>query len=695
MAFEDRSYSGNAVPAALTANITNVATAIPINASTGWPDGTSGPFHIGISPTSNHSDIVETIRCSGRTGLTLNVQTIPVSGRGWDGTTAAAHLTGSYVFHVVTATDLDEANQHIANTGLDHHCLSEDTEILTDEGWLGIDAVEEGVVAWTFNLETEQAEQESIQAVWRYSREEFPELIQLTNQDVGSFLLTPEHSVVWKRPHHGWRKRAAKTLPVQFFMPAAAKGHDDPFPLSDSLIALIAWCVTEGHWLPNGRITLAQKNGVLADRIRDLIVACGIPFTEYKQQGDMRAWRMYVSSLIYFVDENKVPRRELLKMSARQARLFLGECVLADGSAAGGDKVTKIDAWYKGNPIPACNIASINFQFLDWLQELAVLNGIKTRLYVDADGYCGRLALKQTVNHTGLRRSLVPNNGRVWCVTVENNGTLIARRPGSTPFIIGNSQYLTIVRHDLSARHGIANLPVGGSPSASQVGDTSQTGTSGTLTRSDHKHAREGFGSPVAASAVNADGAATTVSRSDHIHAGGVPILASAPSSPIIGQTYINSSDMLMVWDGTRWHRGVGLSNTGRTGGAIGRASATTIPDGGAAGTAIPWTAGSMTDGMIVVNGVNTTITPPSAAYGVYMLTVFGAWATLVAGRAYIDILFDSIYNYRVSTTDEDRFSNTAMIDFQGQSVQVTAWQNSGAARDLSFILLSMWRMQS
>lgn len=121
MAYEDRSYSSAAVKTTLTANITNTSTTIPIAASTGWPDGTGGPFHVAIAPVNDPTAFSEVIRCSGRTGLNLNVQTTPDTGRGWDQTTAAAHLTGAIIAHVVTKTDLEEANQHIFNTALDHH----------------------------------------------------------------------------------------------------------------------------------------------------------------------------------------------------------------------------------------------------------------------------------------------------------------------------------------------------------------------------------------------------------------------------------------------------------------------------------------------------------------------------------------------------------------------------------------------
>lgn len=113
MAFDDRSYSGNAVPTTLAANITNIATTLTSLLSTGYPDGTSGPFFIQLGS--------ETIKCSSRSGLTFTVQTVPVSGRGWDGTTAASHIVGETINHVYTATDADEANQHISNPALDHH----------------------------------------------------------------------------------------------------------------------------------------------------------------------------------------------------------------------------------------------------------------------------------------------------------------------------------------------------------------------------------------------------------------------------------------------------------------------------------------------------------------------------------------------------------------------------------------------
>lgn len=110
---ERRSYSGNAVTTAPTANFNSAATSFVIADSTGYPDGTTGPFFVQVDD--------EVIKITGRTGTTLNVQTVPVTGRGWDGTTAAAHTTSSVVQHVYTKTDADEANEHYSSVVVDHH----------------------------------------------------------------------------------------------------------------------------------------------------------------------------------------------------------------------------------------------------------------------------------------------------------------------------------------------------------------------------------------------------------------------------------------------------------------------------------------------------------------------------------------------------------------------------------------------
>ena len=254
-----------------------------------------------------------------------------------------------------------------------------------------------------------------------------------------------------------------------------------------------------------------------------------------------------------------------------------------------------------------------------------------------------------------------------------------------------HTQYLTVARHDVSGRHGFGILPTAGTPSTSLVGDTATSGSSNNVARVDHKHAREGFGSPVSAGPVNADGTAITVARSDHKHAGGVPILTSAtrPSTPIDGETIVESDGNRMVqYTGTRWIRGPHFTSTGRTGVAIGRLAGYSIPDAGPSSYIIPYDAKQIdTDGFAPTpdGTTSTTITIPAGANleGLYIAQLYLIWASIFSARSYIEIVqFDgtNIFQHRAITTGDDRASCVALIDvLPGNTIQMAAWQNSGA----------------
>lgn len=85
-----------------------------------------------------------------------------------------------------------------------------------------------------------------------------------------------------------------------------------------------------------------------------------------------------------------------------------------------------------------------------------------------------------------------------------------------------HSQYLNNTRHDSTARHVVGTaIPAGTTASASAPGQAGSAGAAASLSRSDHVHAREGFGSPSASNPGDtaSDGTAGTIARSDHRHA--------------------------------------------------------------------------------------------------------------------------------------------------------------------------------
>lgn len=111
-----REYKGAAVPTRLGAGIDAVATSFSINDATGWPTGgANGPFFVTIDPGLSTE---ERVLVGSRSGTTLSSVT-----RGVDDTLASSHAAGAdgTVIHSDSATDNNEANEHINITTLDHH----------------------------------------------------------------------------------------------------------------------------------------------------------------------------------------------------------------------------------------------------------------------------------------------------------------------------------------------------------------------------------------------------------------------------------------------------------------------------------------------------------------------------------------------------------------------------------------------
>lgn len=111
-----RSYSGSARATTLAGGITAAATSLTVADGTGYPDGSAGPFVVTVDAGLASE---EKILCSSRTGNTLSV-----SSRGYDGTTAASHDNSAPVAHTISAVDLDEANSHVNAVGGGQHDIT-------------------------------------------------------------------------------------------------------------------------------------------------------------------------------------------------------------------------------------------------------------------------------------------------------------------------------------------------------------------------------------------------------------------------------------------------------------------------------------------------------------------------------------------------------------------------------------------
>ena len=111
-----REYRGAAARAQLVSVLGNSTANLTISCDdlTNWPTGVSGrPFFVVIDRNTASE---EKILCTSRTSNTITVFDDGLSnGRGSDGTSITTHAIGAYIEHVFTATDADEANDHVNN----------------------------------------------------------------------------------------------------------------------------------------------------------------------------------------------------------------------------------------------------------------------------------------------------------------------------------------------------------------------------------------------------------------------------------------------------------------------------------------------------------------------------------------------------------------------------------------------------
>jgi HK97 family phage portal protein len=154
---------------------------------------------------------------------------------------------------------------------LTYNCVSGDTEILTQRGWLTYDQVTIKDTCLTLSTETGLAEWQPVTSVHVFDEGPYP-VIKLENL-AHSSVTTPDHR--WpvmlsgrKRGQEGWAWKTTQTLPTDARICAAAPVVAlAEAKWSDALVELVAWMWTEGWVGKSGAVTLAQSDAVNPENV--------------------------------------------------------------------------------------------------------------------------------------------------------------------------------------------------------------------------------------------------------------------------------------------------------------------------------------------------------------------------------------------------------------------------------------------
>jgi len=332
---------------------------------------------------------------------------------------------------VKKAQDLMQAAEaHIYIVSHDH-CISEDTEILTEFGWRSHDSVFQGEKALTYNMDTGELEYQLIEAVHKYS--DFDRMLNIRSRSVDA-LVTPEHTMVLKN-HDGkvWHKESARLMSHRkgsIRLPQAGYYKARGVPLTDEIIALVGWVISEGHFHKDSMgIRIGQLKGKHR-YIEGILDSLGVSYRLVwtKEQGkDYAIFNIHAKDgrwIREIVNEKRVPDT-FGELTAEQFEVFLISLCRGDGSWNGWNwTYSTADATLAGQ-----------------MQALGIKHGYRVtdtmskqmhNIYFTKDR-------AEVLMAYGKPKAIpLPYEGIAWCVTVPN-GTIITRRNGKV-LIMGNTQ---------------------------------------------------------------------------------------------------------------------------------------------------------------------------------------------------------------------------------------------------------------
>ena len=367
---------------------------------------------------------------------------------------------------------------HFNVTVVDFACLSEDTEILTNLGWLQLDSVKSNSNNGTsFRIATvnplsNEVEYQRIDKVHEYDYD--GDMYHFTSEGV-DLLVTPNHRMAFhrrtnQRKFMEWRDtlelEEAQKLSTRYWfrIPHFGKwvGKSQEIKIGQLLfmpeqfLPFFGWLLTDGS-IKERSVQIHQSKEENYQNIRESIDLLGFKFKENEfKSGQGRKYHRFDINNSEFAnalrnwlraelgEERKGIPRSILSFEREHLRLLFDSLLLGDGS------------WTHGK---CYSFSTINKKLADEFQELALRLGYGCRvkceirdcefdgkIYRNHRSYRAFLSYTRKNVFSGQHQRIrqVPYNGRVWCVSVPN-GTIIARRNGK-PAVTGNSLYPSIMK---------------------------------------------------------------------------------------------------------------------------------------------------------------------------------------------------------------------------------------------------------
>lgn len=342
---------------------------------------------------------------------------------------------------------LDYSSKHeislekILKNNADLYCFSEDTEVLTNNGWKYYKDLNNTDNVATLNLKNENIE---YQVFKKHEKQYKGDMIHFGGRY--DLLVTPEHRIVYKNSDINSnilinRVDYISKLRGQIKIPVSGKNNKIDYKIDDSMIKLIAWIIAEGHIDTKlNHIKLGQRESN-AYKLRNILDDLNFEYTEKTIEANKVSKitkqnynTFYIKAksrdkILPYLNHKNIPEW-VENLSTRQFNIFLDELIETDGCIVGPTS----SHFYTSTKSVA-----------DKLQKLLIQNGnkciITTKLprWTKKISYCVQIAKKTWATIAPKKYGMITKqkySGKVWCLTVDNS-TLVVRRNGRA-MIVGN-----------------------------------------------------------------------------------------------------------------------------------------------------------------------------------------------------------------------------------------------------------------
>ena len=351
-----------------------------------------------------------------------------------------------------------------------HECLDEDTELLTNRGWLSIKDVSK-----TDLILSRTSDKKS---VWKNIDEiiikQYNGVVVDFNPPKMSMCMTPEHRIMHDTPEGNSYFLAKEILGgVDFNIVTCAVSNQPEYPVSDDELEFMAWIYTDGQIMKRcASMMIYQSKVDRIEQIKSLLQRLEIEYTlrskGVKKKGTIVCGKALVKDskeafafsipakygrkYLEMMDGNKKRLSKLIyNLSTRQAQWFIRKIIDGDGAIAKSGESGGIH----GSKV-----------FLDDLQALCAMNGVSSSMsmfrsnYVLNFNFTSLVKSYKYLNNIKKDRTLNKSYvGTVWCIMTEESN-FMCRRKGFAYFT-GNclpaKDYLKYFR-DVRAYHVVDKI---------------------------------------------------------------------------------------------------------------------------------------------------------------------------------------------------------------------------------------------